>query len=324
MRVDGRLLVGLVLGLNCPCVVVAQDNASETSAAAPEPKPAPGVPPVETPKALEPLFAGATALNPQKSVYLDKANGRLLLKTRVCLREGILEMLICKAKTKEHESVLTIDTDAYVVHAALLALGAKAGRPVRFQPEYHPPEGERIDIRLNWVDAEGKAQRVEGQKWVRGMTRRYFVEPLEKLPEGLKLAKDSDLKYDPDRKEIFWFGTMSLQQLDILLKLSDDEMLQAALRKIHKESQPREMDAEFIFGGSGFHEAKDGTKYYMAEGGNLVCVANFSDAMIDVSIRSSDVNAEASFEPYTERIPPLGTPVIVELIPAKADAKKAE
>jgi hypothetical protein len=46
--------------------------------------------------------------------------------------------------------------------------------------------------------------------------------------------------------------------------------------------------------------------------------------MIDVSVRSSDMNSQASFEPYTERVPALGTPVLVELIPAKSDKTKKD
>lgn len=324
-----RQIFGLLLA--AAAVSTAFAPGADEAAAPPAPRqeiPTAGskapVPPVEVPKELESMFEGATPVNPQKSVYLDKADNRLLLKTRVCLREGLLEMLICKAKTKEHESILSVDTEAYVVHASLVALGAKAEHPVRFRPEYQPPKGDKIDIWLNWVDAAGKKHRVEAQTLVRGMTRRYFVEPLESLPEGLTLPKDLELKYDPNRKEIFWFGTMTQDQLDSLLKLSKDETFQKILRKIHKDSQSRQMQADFIFGGSGFYKSKDGTNYYQAEGGNLVCVANFGDAMIDVSIRSSEVNSEASFEPYTERVPPLGTAVVVELIPAKADSEKKE
>jgi hypothetical protein len=323
---SNRRIFGLILAVAALSTAIAS-GADESPNAATPPKDPPRssrqeIPPVEVPKELEPMFKEATALNPQKTVYLDKANNRLLLKTRVCLREGLLEMLICKARTKEHESILTIDTDAYVIHGSLVAIGAKPGSPVRFRPEYQPPQGDKINIWLNWVDAAGKSQRVEAQSLVRGMTRRYFVEPLEALPDGLTLAKDLELKYDPNRKEIFWFGTMTQEQLESLLKLSKDGAFQKILKKIHKDSQPRQMQADFIFGGSGFYQAKDGTNHYQAEQGNLVCVANFGDAMIDVSIRSSEVNSEASFEPYTERVPPLNTVVIVELIPAKSDAAK--
>ncbi|MBX3441977.1 MAG: hypothetical protein KF774_06200 [Planctomyces sp.] len=274
------------------------------------------------PEPLQPLFKGTTSLNPQGTVALDKQEGRVLLKTRVCLREGLLEMLLCKSRTKEHESILTVDSDAYVIHAGLLAIGAKSGTPVRFQPDFQPPQGDALEVWLNWVDESGKAQRIEAQQWVRGLTRRYYVEKIGPLPQGLKLPKESDLKYDAAEQELIWFGPMTDAKRDELLKLSTGEAYQKAIRAMHADSQVRGMEADFVFAGSGFHESQDGTKWYQAEAGNLICVANFGDAMIDVSIRSSDVNSEASFEPWTERVPPLGTPVVVELRPAAMDDDK--
>ncbi|HAA61531.1 MAG TPA: hypothetical protein DCE39_11430, partial [Planctomycetaceae bacterium] len=69
-------------------------------------------------------------LNPQGTVLLDRAGKRLLLKASVCARDRVLEMLCCLKRTKEHESILTIDASAAVVHAGLLALGARQGTPV--------------------------------------------------------------------------------------------------------------------------------------------------------------------------------------------------
>ena len=47
----------------------------------------------------------------------------------------------------------------------------------------------------------------------------------------------------------------------------------------------------------------------------LICLANFSESMLDVSIPSSAQNATLLYESYTERIPPLGTAVTIELVP---------
>lgn len=80
-------------------------------------------------------------LNKSGTVLLDVDGKRLLLKTKVCLREGVLEMFCCLKQTKEHESILSIDSEAYVIHTGLLALGAKPGSPVKIQPEYAPPKG---------------------------------------------------------------------------------------------------------------------------------------------------------------------------------------
>ncbi|MEZ6068126.1 MAG: YdjY domain-containing protein [Planctomycetaceae bacterium] len=257
-------------------------------------------------------------LNPQKTVLLDRAGGRLILKTKVVLRQGLLEMLLCKSQTKEHESILAIDSDAYVIHAGLLAIGAEVGTPVQYQPEFKPPTGQEIEVRLRWKDAEGREQTASGQQWIRTATHRYYAAPLDALPPGFAIPKDSELRYDELNKELLWFGKMSEEQRDELLKLSENAQYQAAIRKFHEQSQARQMDAKWVFAGSGFYIDDKGEKYYQAEGGNVVCVANFGDALLDVGVASSDSNDGLNFEPFTERIPPLETVVEVDLIPVKA------
>jgi hypothetical protein len=271
-----------------------QDAAVTTQASAPdEPKP----------------------LNPQGTVLLDTKNKRLLLKTRIALREGLLEMFLCKAQTKEHESILAVDSDAFVIHAGLLALGAKPGTPVKHNPEFKPPTGQKIDVYVGWKDEEGKEHRDPAQSWVRHVTRRYYDHPLGDLPAGFELPRDSELRYDPKRKELIWFGPMTAAERDKLLALSQDAGYRKAIRAFFDQSQSRQMEADWVFAGSGFFTQKDGKKWYQAEGGNLICVANFSDAMLDVTTPSSAENAELLFEPYTERIPEYGTEVTLELIP---------
>jgi hypothetical protein len=76
------------------------------------------------------------------------------------------------------------------------------------------------------------------------------------------------------------------------------------------------MTQPFVFAGSYFEKEKStGREFYMAESGDFICVSNFSSAMIDVPIRSSDSNAELQFEANTEAIPILGTPVRLVLTP---------
>ena len=268
--------------------------------------------------------SSAVPLNKSGTVLIDKQNGRLLLKTEVCLREGVLEMLLCTSQTKEHESIVTIDAKAQVIHAGLLALGAKPGSPVQFQPQFRPPRGQQIAIFMNWVDENGKSHRERAQTWIRHRTFRYFEEPLKTVPTGVVLdVGDNSLRYDKMNELLLWYGTMSKEKREELLKMSSDEAYQKVIHKMFRDSQPIEMKADFVFAGSGFSKLDDGTVYYKAEGGSVICVANFSDAMIDVDIKSSASDAAGrSFEPYTERIPPLDTPVTIELIPVPK--KKAE
>ena len=301
------------------CFLLNTAPAADTGKQKAESKSAGPLP--STAEELQQRLTSAAPLNPQKTVFLDKPNGRLYLQTSVALREGLLEMFLCKKQTKEHESVLMIDSSAQVIHAGLLAAGATAGRPARFQPQFSPPQGDRIEIWVHWKDEDGKPQRATAQSWVRSLTRRYFAEKIGPLPAGVTIPKDSELRYDPMQQELIWFGIMTPEQEKELAALSTNEAFRTALHKFQVESQPKGMTAEFVFAGSSFVKNPDGQEWYAAEAGNLICVANFADAIIDVNVRSSDVNADASFEPNTPAVPPLRTPVVVEMIPVKGSYK---
>jgi hypothetical protein len=256
------------------------------------------------------------ALNKAGTVLADLKGKRLLVKSEVVMREGLLEMLVCLKQTKEHESILSVDARAQIIHAGLISLGAEPGSPAKFVPDYKPATGQPIDIFLLWTDANGKLHRDPAQSWVRHAIRRYFVQKLEEFPKGLKLAADSDLKWDDRHKELLWYGTMTEAQRDAMQKLTTDAPFRAAIKSIFDQSQVRQMDAQWVFAGSGFNtDSATGEKYYLAEGGDLVCVANFATATIDLSVESSATNDGLMFEAYTERIPPVGTKVTIELVP---------
>ena len=87
------------------------------------------------------------------------------------------------------------------------------------------------------------------------------------------------------------------------------------------------MDAEWIFAGSGFwKDPSDGREYYQADGGDMICVSNFSTAMMDVSIASSAESAHLMYKPATDLIPERGTPVRLVLVPIPnpTDADKGD
>jgi hypothetical protein len=257
-------------------------------------------------------------LNKQETVLLDKEGKRVLLKSKVVLREGLLEMLCCLKQTKEHESILAVDAEARIIHAGLLAIGAEAGRPVQFYPNFVAPQGQVIDVFLQWRDEQGKLRREPAQTWIRTAVHRFYVVQMDRLPVGLVLPDDSELRYDDKHHELIWYGPMTAAQRDRLLGLSQDKDYQAAVRSFFDQTQPKQMDARWVFAGSEFQvDERNGEQIYLAESGDLICVANFPSATLDVSIASSASGAEnLLYEAWTERIPPLGTEVTIELIPA--------
>jgi hypothetical protein len=142
-----------------------------------------------------------------KNIFLEVRGQerRVLISAEVCLREGQLELLMCRKPSKEHEAILTADVDARKIHAALNAAGAIEGSPVRFQPKYRPASGTKIKVSVQYKD-KGKLVTVPARSWVKNMKTgkeletdwvfagsREVVNPLD--PDGKKyyLANDGDL-----------------------------------------------------------------------------------------------------------------------------------
>lgn len=117
-------------------------------------------------------------LDPVVPVWIDPVGKRVVMLGQVCLTEGVLEMFACLANTKEHESVVAVPTKAFLVHAALLAIGAKQGRPVQFDPRYVPASGSEIEVTVYWKNKKGEVQSARAQDWVRNIkTRKAMKHP---------------------------------------------------------------------------------------------------------------------------------------------------
>lgn len=108
---------------------------------------------------------GMKRLAPECNAWIDPKYKRVVVDGEVCLTEGPLEMFACLTGTKEHESVIAIDCKAFLLHAALLAVGAEPGKPVQFSPTYRAASGTPINIDLVWTDETG-VHRANAKDWV--------------------------------------------------------------------------------------------------------------------------------------------------------------
>ena len=140
--------------------------------------------------------------------------------------------------------------------------------------------------------------------------------------DSVELPEDLEVRYIDIDGELLFFETMTAAERDRLLALSESAAWKRAVGELFEKSQPIGLKAEWVFAGSGFSENPVTDKrVYLAEGGTLVCVANFGEAMIDLAAVSSATNDLLLYEPWTERVPPLGTPVLLEIKRAsEADA----
>jgi hypothetical protein len=108
-------------------------------------------------------------------------------------------------------------------------------------------------------------------------------------------------------------------EIDVTVKWVDEngkEKTAKAQDWVKDIQTQKEMKNPFVFAGSFFRtDEETKQRYYQAEGGDFICVSNFSTAMLDIPVQSSPTESELLFEAYTERIPPLGAPVRLILKP---------
>ncbi len=116
-------------------------------------------------------------------------------------------------------------------------------------------------------------------------------------------------------------------EVDVLLYWTDatGKRRRARGQEWIKDLQTGQALAEpWVFAGSGFWvDQQTGQRHYRADMGDLVCVSNFSTAMLDLPIESSDKAGQLLFQAYTEHIPPVGTKVTMVLAP-KVEKRKSE
>ena len=128
------------------------------------------------------------------------------------------------------------------------------------------------------------------------------------------------------------FKPASGMEVDVLVSWKDEkgESHEMDARKwIRNVRTGKSLDYPWVFGGSGFWtDPADGKQYYQAEEGDFICISNFSTAMLDLPIESSQTNASLLFEAFTDNIPAEGTKIVLTLRPklgAKPkDAKPAD
>ena len=123
----------------------------------------------EPPEEAPPIPESFKALNKGKTIFFEKKeDGTRLVHVlaEVCLREGFLEVLLCRNHTKEHESILRTDADAREIHFALVTAGAKPGSPVKFVPKYTAATGSQIKVSMTYRE-KGKVKTATAGEWIK-------------------------------------------------------------------------------------------------------------------------------------------------------------
>jgi hypothetical protein len=86
-------------------------------------------------------------------VYVQEK--RIEIDGEIKLGPGIMiEVFACTPTGKTHETVMIVDAMPSNVHAALLLIGLKPGKPVAFQGEDRMPTGDPVKMSVRWKDGD--------------------------------------------------------------------------------------------------------------------------------------------------------------------------
>lgn len=165
----------------------------------------------------------AKRLAAKDRIWVDVKKHLVIVDGYIAIREGQLEMLACPAGTKEHESVVGLFTKAQFVHAALLAAGARAGKPVQWEPKFEPPTGSEIEIHALWFDSSGKKQTIDARKWVKQFGKSASTLDVNWVFAGSSMWKDPDNgeeRYMAESGDLVCLSNFSTATLDVPIKSS--------------------------------------------------------------------------------------------------------
>lgn len=115
--------------------------------------------------------------------------------------------------------------------------------------------------------------------------------------------------------------TGSAVKISLAYKTKDGKEVKVSAREWIRDAKAgNDLATDWVFVGSNFVVDKDDPMkvYYYANDGDVICVANFEAACLDLPILSPADGAN-DYEANTDRIPPERTPVLVilEVVPAK-------
>lgn len=163
---------------------------------------------------------------------MDKKPVRVLVAGEVCLIRGPLEVFLTRTDTKEHEAIVRTKLDARLIHAALVACGAKPGTPARFvddatgKVQFRPATGTPVRVEVHY-HKDGKAHAHPAQDWVRDKDKN---KPLAYgwVFAGSRFLKNEDRPNDPpyytaNSGEVATIANFGDAMLDLAAEVSKDD-----------------------------------------------------------------------------------------------------
>jgi hypothetical protein len=144
-----------------------------------------------------------------------------------------------------------------------------------------------------------------------------------KLHEALILAKAKEgtpVRWVPK----FRAPTGTPIKITLVYEKNGKKVTVPARSWVKNRKDGKELETDWVFAGSMLVDNPldpNAGKHYLANDGDVICVANFESALLDLPKASSKDDADRAYDAWTERIPPVGTKVTVILEPVLERSK---
>ncbi len=158
------------------------------------------------------------ALHRENRIWINRDEQVVILDGYVAQRQVPLELFACPVGSKEHESIVAVFSRPQMVHAGLLAVNAKPGSTVTFEP-FKPAHGTTVRIYVLWLDESQKTKGTLAQNWIRQAgSKKSMV--WDFVFAGSKIYKDDEGKehYLGDGGELISVSNFTTSTLDVSVK----------------------------------------------------------------------------------------------------------
>jgi hypothetical protein len=210
------------------------------------------------------------------------------------------------------------------------------------KPQPPAPTAKRIEVGKNvWFEKDGEQRRVLIQSLVcrrTGLLEQFMCRRMTKEHEAILSANcdardihkallltgaepGSPVRFQPK------FAPASGQTIKVFVEYQDKGKTKrmTAQEWVRNARTQKQMDLDWVFAGSMLRPDPFDPKapqLYLANDGDVICLSNFETALLDLPISSTSDNDQLDFEAFTERIPPLETPVTIILEPVPTHSRK--
>ena len=224
------MFVALVAVIALAALALVPATARQEAKAEPKPEALPEFPKLDAKNTV-------TALNPDKTIFAELAGEegkkkviRVGLACEVCLREGPLEVFMCKKGTKEHESIVRIDADAKFIHLALKTAGGEPGTPTQFidpkteEPKWKAATGSKVNVSVHYTKG-GKTFTHPAQDWIWDHKKKAAI-PHNWVFAGSIVIKDPDNGrefYGANSGDIISISNFPYAMLEMPVEISKDD-----------------------------------------------------------------------------------------------------